>query len=164
MVYSSVSKLLIENQLLPELLEQIRSAKKRIYGTVYYIRVYNRVKNNPVAQIVNELWEAKKRGVEIKILLNRQGGGKFVITPNIQTAKLFEKIGIETKLSELGRLTHSKMWIFDDDKVIIGSHNMSTKGLRVSREVSILTTDQQINKELTDYFLTNYRNTPPWQK
>lgn len=151
-------KLLIENQLSNFLLEKIHSTKKRIYAFFFYARIYKTKPNYPTTKIFNALVESKNKNIDIKILINNQVDDNKPMRANKQFCAMLAAAGIDARLSPKGRLTHAKFWIFDDYEIIIGSHNISYRSLKLNREVSVYLEDFTINQELSRYFLKEFLN------
>lgn len=154
-----MTKLLIEHDFIKELYNILQRATVKIYSTIYYARIHKTHKNDDTRKIIQALADAKNRGVEIKILINNPSQKNKLNTSIQYFIYQLQESKIDVKQTPQGRITHAKTWIIDNDKVIIGSHNLTLRSLRISREISILVIDEKINKQLTEYFLKYYHNT-----
>lgn len=150
--------LLIENDLVNRLIYRIDNAKKNIYGSIYYAKIYRTHRKDQTAMILHSLKNAVNKKVDVKLVINRRSDKEKIITSNHQFHRISYDLGIQSKLSLPGRINHAKFWIFDEHFSIIGSHNLTLRSLRISREVSIEIADDKIAKELTDYFLEYFYN------
>lgn len=150
--------LLLENEFTPALISQINNAKDKIYGSIFYAKIYRTHRNDLTKKTLDALSQAQKRKVLIRLIVNRRTDQEKVITSNNQFVNLARKNNIDARLSNPGRINHAKFWVFDDKISIIGSHNLTLRAMRISREVSIEITDEGINRQLTVYFLDQFYN------
>ncbi len=89
-------------------------------------------------QIISELIEAKERGVEVRVILEKRDSG---IT-NEETVKRLQQNGIDARFATREyKLTHAKIIIIDKKKLIIGSHNLTDAALEKNREASVIIRD-----------------------
>ena len=101
------------------LLDQIRTVRRRILLEMYLLS------DN---EILNALIVAKRRGIEIKVILD---ANRLPLEldlhgfPNKQAVEVLMKNGIPVKIfrSSRGSEMHLKMALFDDQKIFIGSCN-----------------------------------------
>jgi len=158
-------KLLIDEQFLPELKTQIQEAQQKIYAILYFVRIRKSRKNDDVKNILSLLLQAKQRHIDIKFLINRNLRLHLFSVHNTDFANELQKNNIDARITDSNRTTHCKAWIFDDDRVIIGSHNLSNSSLHVNREISLLIHDADLNSQLTAYFKEEHEKTrQTWQK
>lgn len=134
-IYFSPKDNVLQNEILPS----IKNAKKAIYISAFYLTEKN---------IINELISAKKRGVDIYIMVDALG------------AKNFSKIIIELRKNKIpvivenwGGKNHEKTMMIDFEKLITGSSNFSKSGLFYNDENIISIKDPEIAKFYADYFL-----------
>ena len=119
-------------------IELIDNAKESVVLGMYYISTQLET-NNPVKLLLNDLIEAKKRGVQVKIYLNT----KF---PDVSYEELIsddefkrlEDAGCEVYFIPEGRRLHDKVVIVDRRYVIDGSMNWSIIALRNNFESATL--------------------------
>lgn len=157
LVYSMII-LAIENKFTDELLLRINNSQKYIYAFIYYFQTHASHCNDNATKVFNALIQAKKRNVDIKILFNNQATENKNTSTNKKICDSLCHASIDAKLSKRGRLTHAKTWIFDTTGVIIGSHNITLRSMRISREVSIYVESAQVNEKLSRYFLEQFYN------
>lgn len=150
--------LLIENEFTPALISQINNAHDKIYGSIFYAKIYRTHRNDLTQKILDALVRAWNRHVLVRLIVNRRTDKEKVITSNKQFIDLARKNNIDARLSNPGRINHAKFWLFDDRISIIGSHNLTLRSMRISKEVSIEITDEKINRQLTEYFQQQFYN------
>lgn len=148
----------IYHELIPDekltriILERIAAAEKEILFTVYCSMFALKKTGSPVNKIIEELKRAKDRGICVMILLNKRNfSGKL----GAHYRRFKEKIteyGIINKENKTRLNLHCKIWAFDREYVIIGSHNMTDKALERQHEVSVLIRDKLIAQKMIDYY------------
>lgn len=122
-IYFSPNKYIINTVILPE----IKKAKKYIYLSMFLIT------NN---QIVNNLIEAKNRGVEIKLIVDAHHA--------LQSYSKHEKLrqaGIKVKVENWPGKMHAKTVIIDDKTIITGSANWTHSAFGYNDENLIVITN-----------------------
>ncbi len=88
--------------------------------------------------VVESLERARERGVEVRIIIERDvvGGENDAIFREL-SAKGFRI----RYASESFKLTHSKFIIIDGETLLVGSHNLSNSALFKNREASVVIRD-----------------------
>jgi len=135
------------------MLEQINLAKTSIYVVMYNMKAYD--SNNSVQQLEDALINAKKNGVDVKVILDQSNwGGKITGgTKNNEKAKAYlEAGGIQVKWDSLKETTHVKMLLIDGKVVIIGSTNWTYSALQKNNEANVLIKDSDITTYFLEYF------------
>ena len=89
--------------------------------------------------VVDALERAKRRGVRVRIILEKE----LIGTDNDEIfAELLSK-GFDVRFASGSfQLTHSKFIIIDGKAVLVGSHNLSNSALFKNREASVIIRDQ----------------------
>lgn len=100
--------------------------------------------------LADEMTKAKKRGVEVKVILEKSDFNKWLNRMNSETIEYFKENGIEARLDNEDVITHAKVVIIDDS-VFLGSTNWSYGGLELWHNSDILIR----NKKIVDFFV-NY--------
>lgn len=138
--------------LYPALLEAIRSCKLEVDAMQYQWNFYVNSPNNPV-QVVNQTLMGKVRGgVKCRVLLNKEGRGQHLMAINMLASRFLGEAGVSVKFGRTFPITHAKLWLFDDDVTLLGSHNLSGRSLTVNNEVSVLVKSKEVTGEFRRYF------------
>jgi len=99
--------------------------------------------------ILKDLVDAKKRGVEVKVLL--EGGedylGEDFRKKSIASSEYLKKNGVEVKFDESGTTTHAK-FLVTESSVIVGSTNWSYSAIYKNNEANVLIR----SKSMVDFF------------
>ena len=91
-------------------------------------------------------------GVKVRVLLNKEGRGAHLTAINMRAARYLKEAGAQVKLGRLFPITHAKLWLFDDDFVVLGSHNLSNRSVTVNNEASVLIKSRGVVMEYRRYF------------
>jgi len=144
----------------------IHEAKKKIYITTYKLEPRKGPRAQRINSLIEELFAAHLRGVQIYMLLNFYENHKATSNINWYAARIFQKNGIIAKYQTSGRTLHQKLILIDDVYVIAGSHNLSVKSLAENIELSFLIQDDIIYKESETKFLKLWETAKdfPWSK
>ncbi len=132
--------------LLNEIVKQINFSEEKIYISVY-IFTEKRIKN--------ALLKAKKRWVEVKIIMEKSP----YMTNNINNNffEIFEKNNIEVTWSNQDNylLNHAKFLIIDE-RWIISTGNLSYSTFSQNRDVFVITKNREIINFLKKLFLNDF--------
>jgi len=146
---------------LPRLMQELKAAQSSINVVMFYSD-FDPEKNSASKRIANELVNAHNRGVKVTVILDRnipfsefkkkgvewQAEGK-----NKALFKYLQNSGIEVYYDNKISLTHAKVIVIDEQKVIIGSTNWSRAALYTNYEASVLITSPAFAKEVLTSFL-----------
>lgn len=91
-------------------------------------------------------------GKKVRVLLNKEGRGAHLTAINMKAGRYLGEAGINVKLGRTFPITHAKLWIFDDDAVILGSHNLSNRSVTVNNEASAFIKSRGVAREYKRYF------------
>lgn len=116
------------------------NAKSSIVISMYSISLTENSKN-PVALLINDLLEARKRGVTVAMYLNTRFGDDSKREEIFSENSIFNKLkdaGCEIHLIPYSRRLHDKLIIVDNQFVVEGSTNWSIAALRSNFESATL--------------------------
>lgn len=130
-----------------ELVTRVREAKRRIFCAFYLFKVGEGRGNLPAA-IATELVKARRRGVEVTVMLE---GGKPVGPENRAAASRLTRGGVRVFFPRGRQVTHTKAVVIDDRFVLIGSHNLTHSALARNNELSVLLDSPQVAARVTRY-------------
>lgn len=124
------------------IIQQISQAKKSIY-----VQAFN-FYSEPIAR---ELIKAKKRGLDVRLILDKSNNNN----PKSQ-ARMTKKAGIETVIDPVQGIAHNKVMIIDQAKVITGSFNFSDSADTRNAENVVLMEDLDIAQSYLKNWLNRY--------
>ena len=128
------------NKTTEKIIPLIKTAKSYIYVPAFYLTRKS---------IIYELIEAKKHGVEVKIIVDETSvKGKYV------DIDFMKNNGLEVKVEDwLGKM-HMKSIIIDDENLVIGSMNFTKQGENVNDENCLIIKNTPIlTKKYKEHFL-----------
>lgn len=103
--------------------------------------------------VIQGLIDAKGRGVDVKVMLDPNKPMAFV---NEKAKRTLEAAGIPVRYLKVNLDTeeklHAKTSMFDDDTVILGSANLTNKGLSVNHEADVEVISKTVGPALTNFF------------
>ncbi len=137
----------------------LQAAKKSIHIVLFEMRYYQEYKGSKVNLLLEELINAKNRGVDVKVIL--EGGVVFLGQDFLQKQKnacrFLQESGVEVKFDREGITTHAKLVVIDQEKVFIGSTNWNYYALEHNKETSALIKDSSFTKQYEHYFQSLWR-------
>lgn len=154
--YATQATLLKNSEFAETLTERIRTAKKSVHFSFFLFKATD-TRNNLPRRIAEELVRARKRGVDVTVLLERPSGkrtsssGDSLYTDNRRTADLLAKGGVKVYFDSPAITTHTKVAVIDGHLVFIGSHNLSQSALKHNNELSVMLDSPEIASEVKTY-------------
>ena len=142
---------LIKENYVNSLIEKLNNAKNEVSILMYDFRVYDKYPNSPSNEIAQSIIEAAKRGVSVKIILEKSDFDEQLNQANQNTAEYFAKNGVIVKFESPYQISHAKLAIIDNG-AFVGSANWNYKSLTSNTEANIFTTNQQAIDKLKKYF------------
>ena len=136
--------------------EQIKNARKSIYVTMFFMSYDPKKKKSAVNQLVDSLAKAKKRGVSVNVILDRDKEGDVYLSRiiNKEAFTFLMRQGVNVYFDSVNILTHSKVIVVDEAQVIIGSHNWTLDSFYKYNETSLVLN----SPELADYYITQFKS------
>ncbi|MFH1037756.1 MAG: phospholipase D-like domain-containing protein [PVC group bacterium] len=129
---------LVDKGYYPALRSEIGRAKKSIYVSMFVI-ARGQSASDPVTTILNDLIAAKRRGVDVKVVVeNPRGSSGDLYRNNEEAIGYLQAGGVEAAFNEPNKQVHDKFVLIDGETLLLGNHNWSRQALTVNREVSAL--------------------------
>ena len=141
-----------------DILDTVTKIKfKKLRGYNYFIM--------PTQRYMNFLESSLAEGDSIELITNSIESAKFSSNAgyiySLPDMKDLMEQGLVLHLWERNqkmKYVHEKVLIFDDERVIIGSHNFGTGSTTVSNEIAVEFTSKEIAKRLIDVFTSEVEN------
>jgi len=155
----------------PAVKEALSKAEKSIYVAMFTIGLSPSKENSKASQLIDTLIEAKKRGVDVEVVLD-QNVDFVSMHPavsdrrvphllwgesKIKSTRAFQRLkdaGIKVSYDEPTRYLHAKAVIIDKKTVILGSTNWTESAFDKSIEASVLIDSGKLAEELLGYLKT----------
>lgn len=118
------------------------------------------------APVARALLEAKKRGVDVKIVADQKNNTSEDRSGKARAAlSLLAEAGADVRLISVYPIHHDKVLVADGETVELGSFNYSDAAAhRNSENVLVNWKNPQLAKVYLDHFARNYRQATPYQQ
>jgi len=146
----------------PTVKEAISKAQESISVVMFTIESsLSKLESRP-NQLINALIEAKKRGIDVEVVLDqnvdfvqrRHVGDWETKIKSTRAYKRLKEAGIKVYYDEPARYTHAKCIIIDKKIVILGSTNWTESSFDNNIETSVLINSQELAEEILAYLKT----------
>ena len=146
----------------PAVKEAISKAQKSINIAMFTIESSLAKQDSKPNQLIDELIEAKKRGVEVEVVLdqnvdfvNRRHSSDWETRIKSTTAyKRLKDAGVKVYYDEPARYVHAKAVVIDKKTVILGSTNWTEASFDNNIETDVLINSQEFAGEILAYLKT----------
>lgn len=135
--------LIINDEYKNKFIELVKNSKHSILGFIYHDSLFSSVNGSAIDSYILELRQAKTRGVDIQILCNSD-----------QQVEKLRKHSIPSKRVIGYKTMHSKAFCFDNNILLVGSHNFTENAVSVNLEMSAILTDQESIQKFVKFFNT----------
>jgi len=133
--------LLKDNQFGPTIKMLIEQAKKTIAISTFKLEKKDKTATDPTNAILNAMIAKKRNGIKVRCLFNWHTNQKLVPRTNIVAGRYLKTAGVEVRHLKYNRCCHAKILIIDNERAVVGSHNLSVKSLTSNFEISYLLAD-----------------------
>lgn len=143
-------RLLTDQDYYPVLQSLIGHATHRIDLAMFLFKTTDSAKNRAGA-LVNDLIMAKKRGLEVNVLLEKSGYDPQLSRENARVGAQLKRQGVNVRFDSEKITTHSKIVVIDQRLCLLGSHNFTSSALSSNHEASLLIDNETLASELLEY-------------
>jgi phosphatidylserine/phosphatidylglycerophosphate/cardiolipin synthase-like enzyme len=138
---------IIANKFLSKILPIINSARKSIDIIVFDWRWYEDTPASDCQKFNLAICDALRRGVRVRAVVNSD-----------DIATKLRSVGANVKKHISRHLLHAKIMIFDDETVLIGSHNYTQSAMTSNYELSVVLSEIENIKEFNSFFEYIWQN------
>ncbi len=138
----------------------IESARKKVWVVIYGMRYYDKYPDSKTNQLIDSLIAARKRGVDVKVSLDKSDYNQTLNQINERTKEHLEAGGVEVRYDSEAITTHAKLLIVDG-AVMVGSANWGYLALEKRNECSLIVTDPGVTDFFEKYFLNIWAEGAP---
>lgn len=135
------------------LVDYLRTAEHSIDMAMFLFKTTDSPGNKP-ALLVKELIAARKKGVDVRVVLENSGYDASLTRENKNVAAMLRKNNIRVFFDAPDTTTHAKMVVIDKRYTFLGSHNLSHSALAYNHEVSLLIDSSGLAAQLVAYMET----------
>jgi len=122
----------------PTVHKLLNEAKKSIYVVMFEMFYYREYPESLENQLVQDLIDAHKRGVNVEVILEQGTFGRITRRNKKEGGFMLSQAGIKVYFDSLTTTTHNKLIIVDEKYTVIGSTNWSYHALEKNNEASVL--------------------------
>jgi len=139
-----------------KLIEVVSQAKYSIDVIQYQWNFYKGQPTSQIQQLNRTVIGKAETGTKIRVMLAVEGRSNHLTNINMKAKDILTRAGINVKFGRSFPITHAKLWVFDDDEVILGSHNLSNRSVTVNVETSVLIKSRSVAMEFKRYYNTQW--------
>lgn len=143
---------LLENQQFFKVLRSKIDSAKHSIRIVTFLFKTSKNRHNNATQLSERLIQARRRGVQVEIILELSSYNHSLNESNTYTLKRLRKNGIKIRFDSIKKQTHTKLAIIDERYTFIGSHNLSHSALRLNNELSLMVESEDVAQKALSYF------------
>lgn len=133
--------LLIDEEFLPQATALIGMARRRIDIATFKAEIISKPRGRRLRIFFDTLFQKREAGLQINFLINWNDDRRAVPACNISTIHELKRRLIFPRVLPDNRCCHAKILIVDQNKAIIGSHNLSVRSCHYNFEASYLVMD-----------------------
>lgn len=146
-------RLLKDGQFFQVLSDHIGHATHEIVVSMFLFKTRPN-SSNRANMILKDLVTAQKRGVRVRVLLERAGRRDNSLNQeNLVTSKRLRQHGVQVLFDSPDTTTHTKAIVIDKRFVFIGSHNLTHSALSHNHELSVLIDNPELARDVTAYLI-----------
>jgi phosphatidylserine/phosphatidylglycerophosphate/cardiolipin synthase-like enzyme len=143
---------LINEEYYPLVHKAIQEAKESVLVAMFLIQREPQP-TGPVNTLLNDLIEAKKRGVTVRVILEKTKKETDSVTRNnMESYNFLKENGIEVIFDVSPNAIHTKLVVIDDRIVFVGNHNWSYGAFMLCNEASLMVKFSSPRLEYRRYF------------
>ena len=148
----------------PAVHELLTQAEKAIHVVMFEMFYYPKYPESLENQLVQDLIDAHKRGVNVEVILEQGSFGRITRRNRREGGFMLSQAGVKVYFDSRSKTTHNKLIIVDERYTIIGSTNWSYHGLEKNNEASILINSVPLAKFFLEEFNRIKSECPPLNK
>ena len=131
----------------------LNEASQSILLVMFSFRYYPEYPLSPSNILLEDLIKARRRGVDVKVLLDVSDWNKRNTRKNQKTGGILSRNNIEVYYDKLEVTMHAKTLVVDSRYTVIGSNNWTYHGLTSNIEFSLLVDSEELAKEMENYIM-----------
>lgn len=142
----------------------IAEAEESLYVIMYRMGYYPNFEEGESNELLQKLIDAGRRGVAVKVILEKSDWSESVNELNEKTAWWLTMHNIPVRFDDPSVDTHMKIVVADGESVILGSTNWSYYSLVKNNETDLLIHNQpQLARVFESFFKKYWKNCQPVQ-
>lgn len=147
---------------LEEVLPLLDGAKESIRVLMYGISYREGEARSSVNRLVDALAAARRRGLPVRVLLDKSNYNKGINEVNERAKAHLESNGVEVRWDDEGVTSHAKL-IIADGAAVVGSYNWGREAMDRRNECAVIIRDPDAREFFSRYFDTLWEG-KPWPR
>ena len=147
---SQTTRVLADGDYFPALIKLLDRSDSSIDLAMFVFKIGKRKTSRP-AKIRDALIRAAKKGVKVRVYLERSGYDDKLNKSNREVADQLTAEGVKVIFESPKTTTHNKMVVIDRRYALVGSHNFTQSALKYNHELSLLVDDPELAEKLVSY-------------
>jgi len=148
----------------PAVHKLLSEAKRSIYIVMFEMFYYRKYPESLENQLVQDLIDAHKKGVNVEVILEQGAFGKITRRNRSEGGFMLYQDGVKVYFDSRSKTTHNKLIIVDERYTVIGSTNWSYYALEKNNEASVLIDSIPLAKFFLEEFSRIKSECPPLNK
>ncbi|MBS3735602.1 MAG: phospholipase D-like domain-containing protein [Candidatus Bipolaricaulota bacterium] len=144
-----------------ELLSTVRDAESSIRVMMATANYYPEYPDGLQNRLYDALVDAKGRGVNVKIILDKSDWSGEITKTNRETAQYLRDRGLRVKFDDPEVTTHSKTVIVDEEVVLLGSSNWNFPTYTETYQANLKLVSGEVGRFYGRFFDAAWRGKPP---
>lgn len=136
----------------PAVIKLFDNAEHSIFVFMFTARIYPEYPEDVNWKLLHALIGAKKRGVDVKVILDASSWNKDNTLKNKHMADSLKAGGVEVYYDPLDVTSHPKLLIIDHRYTVVGSTNWSYYAIEKNNEASVLIDSESVAGAFEEYF------------
>jgi len=143
---------LFNREYFPAIHELFNGAKEEILVLMFTARYYPNYPEDANSVLLQDLIQAQKRGVKVKVILDASDWNRSNTQKNVAFADTLRSAGVEVFFDPPDVTSHDKLIIVDNYVVVVGSTNWSYYALERNNEASVLIRSREVAQAYKRHF------------
>jgi phosphatidylserine/phosphatidylglycerophosphate/cardiolipin synthase-like enzyme len=148
-------KVITNRDYFPAVYKLFNGAEKSIYVFMFTARIYPDYPDDVNWKLLDALIEAKKRDVDVKVILDASSWNRSNTLQNKQMADALKEGEVEVYYDPLDVTSHPKLLIIDHRYSVVGSTNWSYYAIEKNNEASVIIDSEPVAEAFEEYFNKN---------
>ena len=146
------SVVFFEDQYLPIVVRCVIEAKKEILVAVYEWGWYEGQASGTIQDLNRTLCTVVIKGMKCRAILHNEGPGRTLGRMNRRAAAHLRRAGVDVRMGRTNKPVHAKLWVFDRERAIVCTHNISRRAVTCNAELGVLLEGDGEAARVADYF------------
>jgi phosphatidylserine/phosphatidylglycerophosphate/cardiolipin synthase-like enzyme len=154
--------IILDHQFLSTAKKLIHTASRNIDIITFKAEITTRTRGRHLLDFFNQIAAKARSGVVVRILLNWNSDKRSVAKTNLYVMQELKAHNVQIRYLKNNRCCHAKIILVDNEKAILGSHNLSVRSCHNNFEISYLTQNKKEAEEISTIFDQSFYDAQKW--